>query len=203
MPTDGLANRFCQSMADEGAQAVSIQGVATGRVRRCRPDTGQPIPLRVVVCPNNRIGAKAADARLAQLAAIRGGRACWLVHRRADVLTLRALAADDGWTDRARQQPGGGSAVPGSQDTRTTSGLTSFRRSVTTMSPASRGSILTSSTACSRTSQGCRPRSWRDATVRCALFSWALRKKLVAANPALSSGPSPPEAGEAAHPVDG
>jgi hypothetical protein len=81
------------------------------------PDTGRKRYLfETVRSPNNRMGAKAADARLAQLiAAVEDGRApATRPSPKADVLTLSELAARWQSANRPRQnQRTGQGDVPG------------------------------------------------------------------------------------------
>lgn len=161
------------------------------------PHTGRKRYLfETVRTPNNRMGAKAADARLAQLvAAVEEGRApAARPSPRADVLTLRALAARWQSTNRPRQNQRTGQWIGWSPKTAKTH-ADNFRAYILpTLGNHDVAGItgldLDELYSMLENESGLSP----AVVARChsqvrALFSWALRKKLVAANPALSADP--------------
>jgi hypothetical protein len=163
------------------------------------PDTGRKRYLfETVRTPNNRMGAKAADARLAQLvAAVEEGRApAARPSPNADVLTLRALAARWQSANRPRQNQRTGQWIGWSPKTAKTH-ADNFRAYILpTLGNHDVAGItgldLDELYSMLENESGLSP----AVVARChsqvrALFSWALRKKLVAANPALSADPPP------------
>jgi integrase len=161
------------------------------------PDTGRKRYLfETVRTPNNRMGAKAADARLAQLvAAVEEGRApAARPSPKADVLTLRALAARWQSANRPRQNQRTGQWIGWSPKTAKTH-ADNFRAYILpTLGNHDVAGItgldLDELYSMLENESGLSP----AVVARChsqvrALFSWALRKKLVAANPALSADP--------------
>jgi integrase len=161
------------------------------------PDTGrQRYVHETVHAPNNRAGAKTADARLAQLiVAVEEGRAPTArARRKADVLTMRELAERWQRAKRPRQNRRTGQWIGWSPKTAKTH-LDNFRAYILpTLGDHDVAGItgLDLDDLYSTLENDC---GLSPAVVaRChsqirALFSWALRKKLVAANPALSADP--------------
>ena len=165
-------------VVDEGVQAVPIRGVAAGRVRRSRPrHRPKAVPLRDRALAEQRMGAKAADARLAQLiAAVEEGRApAARPSPNADVLTLRELAARWQRANRRRQNQRAGQWIGWSPKTAKTH-ADNFRAYILpTLGDHDVAGItgleLDELYSVLENELGCRPRSWRDATVRCVRCS--------------------------------
>jgi integrase len=160
-------------------------------------DTGRQRYLyETVHAPNNRAGAKAADARLAQLiVAVEEGRApAARAPRKADVLTMRELAERWQRANRPRQDRRTGQWIGWSPKTAKTH-LDNFRVYILpTLGDHDVAGItgleLDDLYSTLENDLGLSP----AVVARChsqirAVFSWALRKKLVAANPALSADP--------------
>lgn len=161
------------------------------------PDTGRQRYLHETVhAPNNRAGAKAADARLAHLiTAVEEGRApAPRVPRKAGVLTMRELAERWQKANRPRQNRRMGQWIGWSTKTAKTH-ADNFRSYIL---PNLGDSDVASITGLDlddlygalESDLGLSP----SVVARChsqirAMFSWALRKKLVSANPALSADP--------------
>jgi integrase len=161
------------------------------------PDTGRQRYLHETVhAPNNRAGAKAADARLAQLiVAVEEGRApAARAPRKADVLRMRELAERWQRANRPRQNRRTGQWIGWSPKTAKTH-LDNFRAYILpTLGDHDVAGItgldLDDLYSTLENDVGLSP----AVVARChsqihALFSWALRKKLVAANPAFSADP--------------
>jgi hypothetical protein len=186
------------SVADEGAQAVSIRGVATGRVRRCRPrHRPKAVPLRDGAYPEQPDGCEDRRRPPRQLvAAVEEGRApAARPSPNADVLTFRELAARWQRANRPRQNQRTGQWIGWSPKTAKTH-ADNFRAYILpTLGDHDVAGItgldLDELYSMLESELGLSPAVvTRDATVRCArLFSSALRKKLMAANPALSADP--------------
>jgi hypothetical protein len=92
-------------VADEGHKRFRSGAWRLAVFAGVDPDTGRKRYLfETVRTPNNRMGAKAADARLAPLiAAVEEGRALVRPSPKADTLTLRELAARWQRANRPRQ----------------------------------------------------------------------------------------------------
>jgi integrase len=161
------------------------------------PETGRKRYLHATVrAPNNRAGVKAADARLAQLIAeVEEGRApAPRPLRKPDVLTVRELAERWQRANRPRQDRRTGQWIGWSPKTAKTH-LDNFRAYILPTLGARdvvgvTGLDLDDLYGTLENDLELSP----AVVARChsqirALFSWALRKKLVAANPALSADP--------------
>jgi integrase len=160
-------------------------------------DTGKQRYIHETVrAPNNRAGAKAADARLAELiSAVEQGRAP--EPRRppkSDVLTVREIA--DRWqaANRPRQSKRTQDWLGWSPSTAKAQAFNFRRYILPTLgdrdATAVTGLDLDDLYAVLETELGLSP----SVVARChsqirAMFSWALRKKLVPSNPALAADP--------------
>jgi integrase len=161
------------------------------------PETGRKRYLHATVrAPNNRAGVKAADARLAQLIAeVEEGRApAPRPLRKPDVLTVRELAERWQRANRPRQDRRTGQWIGWSPKTAKTH-LDNFRAYILPTLGARDVAGVTGLDLDDLYGTLENDLELSPAVVaRChsqirALFSWALRKKLVAANPALSANP--------------
>ena len=161
------------------------------------PESGrQRYVYETVRAPNNRAGAKLADGRLAQLIAAveTGALADARVPPKVPALTVNELAQRWQEANRPRQNPRTGDWIGWSPSTAKTHAdnfrlyilPTLGKRDVARVS----GVDLDDLYAQLENERGLSP----SVVVRChsqirALFSWALRKKLITANPALAADP--------------
>lgn len=160
-------------------------------------DTGkQRYVNETVHAPNNRAGAKVADARLAELiAAVENGRTPEPARKpKANVLTISALAARWQAANRPRQNERTGDWIGWSPKTAKTH-ADNFRRYILPTlgehdAKEVTGLDLDDLYGELETERSLSP----SVVVRChsqirAMYSWALRKKIVEANPALAADP--------------
>ena len=161
------------------------------------PETGRKRYVHETVHgPNNRAGAKAADRRLAELiSAVEDGRTPEPARgRKAKVLTVAALA--DRWqaANRPRQNPRTGDWIGWSPKTAKTHAFNLRRYILPTLGDRDATTVagfdLDDLYGMLETELSISP----SAVLRChsqirAMYSWALRKKLVETNPGLSADP--------------